>query len=131
MEVNAILDTNAVIYLHKGLLADNLPVGEYAISVITEMELLSFAGLTEEQRIWLQRFIDDLDIISIDSDVKQWAIRLRLEQRLKLPDAIIAATAISRSAVLFSNDQEFGDIPELDLRKGTLKNTIFVCGTLE
>jgi len=28
MEVKAVLDTNAVIYLHKGLLAKNLPVGE-------------------------------------------------------------------------------------------------------
>ncbi|MCB2262474.1 MAG: type II toxin-antitoxin system VapC family toxin [Candidatus Thiosymbion ectosymbiont of Robbea hypermnestra] len=121
MEVKAVLDTNAVIYLHKGLLAENLPVGEYAISVITEMELLSFAGLTEDQRMWLQCFIDDLDIIGIDSDVKQRAIQLRLQQRLKLPDAIIAATAISRNAVLLSNDQEFGGIPELDLRKLVLR----------
>jgi len=57
------------------------------------MEVLSFAGLTEDQRMWLQRFIDDLDTIGIDSDVKQRAIRLRLERCLKLPDAIIAAIA--------------------------------------
>jgi len=121
MGVKAVLDTNVVIYLHKGLLAENLPVGKYAISVITEMELLSFAGLTEDQRTWLQRFINDLEIIGIDSDVKQRAIRLRLEQHLKLPDAIIAATAISRNAVLLSNDQQFDGIPELDLRKLALR----------
>jgi len=119
--VKAVLDTNAVIYLQRGLLAEDLPVGEYAVSVITEMELPSFAGLTEDQRTWLQRFINDLDVIGIDSDVKQWAIRLRLEQRLKLPDAIIAAAAISRNAVLLSNDQQFGSIPELDLRKLALR----------
>lgn len=121
MGVKAVLDTNVVIYLHKGLLAENLPVGKYAISVIIEMELLSFAGLTEDQRTWLQRFINDLEIIGIDSDVKQRAIRLRLEQHLKLPDAIIAATAISRNAVLLSNDQQFDGIPELDLRKLALR----------
>ncbi|WP_133511178.1 type II toxin-antitoxin system VapC family toxin [Candidatus Thiosymbion oneisti] len=117
MGVKALLDTNAVIYLQKGLLLEDLPIGEYAISVITEMELLSFAGLTEDQRTWLRRFINDLDIIGIDGDVKRRAIRLRLARCLKLPDAIIAATAISRSAVLFSNDRGFADIPELDLRK--------------
>lgn len=50
MGLKGVLDTNAVIYLQKGLLAEILPEGEYAISVITGMELLSFPGLTDRQR---------------------------------------------------------------------------------
>jgi len=60
--MKAILDTNVVIYLQKGLLATNLPRGEYCISIITEMELLSFAGLDESQRAWLHRFIAELEV---------------------------------------------------------------------
>ena len=48
--MKAVLDTNAVIYLQKGMLAEPLPRGHYFISVITEMELLSFHGLSKEQR---------------------------------------------------------------------------------
>ena len=44
MEVKAVLDTNAVIYLHQGLLAENLPVGEYAI-------LLSYDSFIAESQI--------------------------------------------------------------------------------
>jgi len=41
-----------VIYLQKGLLTENLPTGEYFISVISEMELLSFGGLDAAQQVW-------------------------------------------------------------------------------
>ena len=51
MGVRAILDTNAVIYLQKGWLAEPLPPGEYLISVITEIELLSFASLDDSVAI--------------------------------------------------------------------------------
>lgn len=103
--MRAVLDTNAVIYLQKGLLAEDLPIGEYFISVITEMELLSFADLDELQQDWLNRFLADLEIIGLDNDVKQLAIELRRQQHLRLPDAIIAASAITYNAVLFTNDK--------------------------
>ncbi|MBT8420502.1 MAG: type II toxin-antitoxin system VapC family toxin [Gammaproteobacteria bacterium] len=111
--MKAVLDTNLVIYLQKGLLADNLPSGEYLISVITEMELFSFPGLNDEQQAWLRRFIDDIEVIGIHEKIKQRAIALRREYRLKLPDAIIAATAITHDAVLFSNDQGFAGLSGL------------------
>jgi predicted nucleic acid-binding protein len=112
-EVKAVLDTNAVIYLQKGWLEVSLPPGEYLISVITEIELLSFAGLNNEQRSWLQRLIDDLDVVEIDWAVKQCTIALRRDHRLKLPDALIAATAITRDAVLLTNDAQLAAVPEL------------------
>lgn len=117
--MRAILDTNTVIYLQKGWLEDPLPLGEYFISVITEIELLSFAGLDDMQRNWLQRLIDDLEVIEIDSAVKQCAIALRRDHRLKLPDALIAATAITREAVLLTNDNQLANLP--GLRCQTLK----------
>lgn len=119
--MKALLDTNAVIYLQKGLLAEALPVGEYLISIITEMELLSFSGLDESQQAWLQRFIDELEVVGIDDEVKALAIDLRRQHRLRLPDAIIAASAIARDAILFSNDLGLKGIPNLQLRNLTLR----------
>ncbi|MBI4830983.1 MAG: type II toxin-antitoxin system VapC family toxin [Candidatus Lindowbacteria bacterium] len=119
--MRAVLDTNAVIYLQKGLLAEALPVGEYFISVITEMELLSFHGLDESQRVWLNRFIVDLEVIGIDSEVKRLAIELRRRHRLRLPDAIIAGSAITCNAVLLSNDQKLMGIPNLQVQRLALR----------
>ncbi len=42
-----VLDTNVALYLLGGRLAEHLPEGEYSISVITEMELLSYPDLDE------------------------------------------------------------------------------------
>ncbi len=111
--MKAVLDTNIVIYLQKGLLVGDLPFGEYLISVITEMELFSFPDLNEHQRIWLRRFVGAMEIVGLDGAVKRRAIALRREHRLKLPDAIIAATAIGRNAVLYSNDRSFAGVPNL------------------
>ena len=48
-----LLDTNAIIYLIGGRLAAPLPAGHYSFSVISEIELLSFSGLSaeDEQKI--------------------------------------------------------------------------------
>jgi predicted nucleic acid-binding protein len=53
MGMRALFDTNAVIYLRKGLLRQPLPPGEYFISAITVLELLSFHGLDDTQQGWL------------------------------------------------------------------------------
>ena len=111
--MKAVLDTNAVIYLQKGMLAEPLPRGHYFISVITEMELLSFHGLSEEQQQWLHRFIDAIGLIGLDSNVKSRAIELRKEYRLKLPDAIIAASAIENDLQLVSLDKDMANISGL------------------
>lgn len=117
--MRAVLDTNTVIYLQKGWLEEPLPPGEYLISAITEIELLSFAGLDDMQRRWLQRLIDDLEVVEIDWAVKQRTIALRRDHRLKLPDALIAAAALTRDAVLLTNDNQLVNLPGLHCK--TLK----------
>lgn len=49
-----LLDTNAVIYLVSGRLSLPLPYGQNSVSIITEIELLSFSGISaeEEQNTW-------------------------------------------------------------------------------
>lgn len=119
--MKAVLDTNIVIYLQKGLLGEALPTGQYAISIITEMELLSFPGLNPSQKEWLDRFIADMNVIGIEHEVKRRAIEIRRDYRMRLPDAIIAASAIATDALLFTNDQRMTGIPNLQVRALSLR----------
>ena len=57
MVIVIILDTNTVIYLQNGQLIEPLEPEEYGISIITEIELLSFSELLKEQETWLKNFI--------------------------------------------------------------------------
>ena len=117
-----LLDTNVVIYLQKGLLAAPLPPGRFALSIITEIELRSFSGLTEAQEEALKALLDSLSIIPLDDPVKQETIRLRRQCRIKTPDAIIAATALTQGAVLLTNDDRLQKIPGLKAVTVSLKS---------
>ncbi len=115
--LNYVLDTNAVIYLQKGVLKDGLPDGRMAISVITEIELRGFPGLSGKQVVWLTRFFSSLPIIGLEDDIKETAIQLRRNHRIKVPDALVAATAFARSAILLTNDEYLHGIPGLSCRR--------------
>jgi predicted nucleic acid-binding protein len=54
--VKRLLDTNIVLYLLGGRLAAPLEKGPYYVSVITEMELLSYPDLTDETEMQFARF---------------------------------------------------------------------------
>lgn len=102
--MRGLLDTNAVIYLQKGLLAAPLPKGDYAVSIITEMELLSFHRLSEQDEQWLHRFLAAITVINLNETIKLRTIQLRRHYRWKLPDALIVATAIESNRILVTAD---------------------------
>lgn len=108
-----ILDTNAVIYLQKGQLAEPLTEERYGISIITEIELLSFPGLLEKDEKLLKSFFREIAVLPLDEDVKRHTVALRKKCRMKIPDAIICATAIAHNAVLLTNDRQLLNITEL------------------
>lgn len=120
--LNFILDTNIIICLQKGLLTEPLPHGVFAISVISEIELRGFAGLNGQQQDWLARFLATITIVDIDSGIKEETIRLRQTTRLKLPDALIVATAMTRKAILLTNDEQLFGVPSLTCRKLAMKS---------
>jgi Predicted nucleic acid-binding protein, contains PIN domain len=97
-----VLDTNAVLYLLGGCLAQPLPAGDYFISVISELELLAYPNITEEEEKRIKAFLEDITVIEFPAPVKEQAIELRKRLGLKLPDAIIAATALSLNATLLT-----------------------------
>ena len=108
-----VIDTNIFILRFNDRLADLLPRGKIICSIITEIELLSFSKLTSAEETLIRDTLAKLAIYGIDQDIKEDAIRLRRESGLKLPDAVIAATAIHHQAVLVTNDAELQNVPGL------------------
>ncbi len=102
-----VLDTNVALYLLGGRLVNPLPVGEFYLSVISEIEMLSYPAISEPERLKVQQFLSQVVVIGIDETVKNYTIALRKKYRLKLPDAIVCASALSTNSVLLSNDAQW------------------------
>ena len=111
--MSIVLDTNTVIYLLGGRLADPFPGGGYGISIITEIELLSYPALSIDEERRINTLLATVTVIDITPVVRDAAIRLRRVHRLKVPDAIIAGTAVALDAELMTNDVRLARIPEL------------------
>ncbi|MEI8282276.1 MAG: hypothetical protein WCG75_07720 [Armatimonadota bacterium] len=61
-----LLDTNDLIYQADGKLGQSLGKGTFAISIITEIEVLGFGGLTKSSDAKLRELISELAVIGID-----------------------------------------------------------------
>jgi len=92
--MTGLLDTNVALYLLGGRLAQPLPMGSYGVSVITEMELLAWSSLTTEEERTVREFLERLVICDLTPSIRSRAVQLRRAQHLKLPDAIVCATAM-------------------------------------
>jgi predicted nucleic acid-binding protein len=106
-----VLDTNAVIFLTtKGNvipsnLEHELDEADLYISCITEIELFAKPELPPDEEKKLCIFLADrISIIDLTGEVKKETIAIRRTARCKLPDCIVAATAISLNAVLLTAD---------------------------
>jgi len=120
--LKTVLDTNTILYLPGGKLALTLPVGEYFISIISEMELLSYPSLSEPEQAKIRNFLSAITVVGLTEEVRTLAIGLRRQHLLKLPDAIVAATALSLEAQLVTNDAKLLRVPGLSAREVKLKN---------
>ena len=111
------LDTNIILYLLNGdeTLAELLNGKQLYISVITELELLAYKGITAEEEKIINEFVSQCKTITITTAVKQETIRIRKTYNTKLPDSIIIATALYLDLPLITSDIEFKKVEELTL----------------
>lgn len=112
------MDSNPVIDFFNGRLptaGKNFMTSlQPAISVITHIELLSNKNIPKKEWEQLQDFIQIATIFALNEAVVQQAIALRQNHKLKTPDAIIAATALTHHLTLISrNLSDFKTIPGL------------------
>jgi hypothetical protein len=89
--------------------------------VITEVELLSYPSLDSAAETQIRSFLSEITVVPLPRPVIDLAIALRREHAMKLPDAVIAATALSLDAELWTNDDKLFRIPALTCRRLNLK----------
>ena len=111
---------NAVIeYLNGKLPASSLAFIDghpVEISVITRIELLAWPGATTAHLEVLNNFIASSIVHLLDEPVILKIIEIRKTKRCKLPDAIIATTAIKKQLTLLTNNlADFSNIKNLSL----------------
>lgn len=112
-----LIDTNTAIYLLNGdqTLARLLDQKSIYISFVSQLELLGFSGISEESEALILEMIDSCVVIDINNSIKREVIQLRRKYSIKLPDSIIAATAIYFDLPLLTADRGFAKIEELNL----------------
>lgn len=115
--ISLLIDTNIVLYLLSGddTLTDFLQGKKIYISIITEIELLSYHSFSDHEIKKIKQFIWDCFVLPIDNSIKENAIHIRRKYKRKLPDSIIIASAISNDLPLLSADSDFIDVEELNL----------------
>jgi hypothetical protein len=103
--VKALFDTNILIDFLRGIPAARDEVNRYedkAISVVTWMEVMIGAPLSAERGT--REFLDGFALVGLNETVAERAAMLRRQYRLKLPDAIIWASAQVEAMLLITRD---------------------------
>lgn len=115
-----LIDSNSIIDYLNGILpeegADLLRdvVNEVpVISFISKIEVLSFKS-DEATELLLREFINSSSVIEITNDIIDATINIRKERKIKVPDAIIGATALTLDLTLITrNTKDFNGIRDL------------------
>jgi hypothetical protein len=116
-------DTNILIYYF----ADTIPKKEvskieeifrtsFNISIITKIEFLGWEKHTEEGFEKAREFISFANVIPLTDEIADLTIDKRRESKIKLPDAVIAATTLHNNSILVTrNDKDFNGIKGLEI----------------
>jgi predicted nucleic acid-binding protein len=115
--ISILTDTNPIIYLLDGNaeVADFLDEKQVWLSVISELELFGKRGLTRGEIKEINALLDNCFIAELTPQVKKLVKDLMQKYVIRLPDAIIAATALYLDLPLFSADVGFRKISGLKL----------------
>jgi predicted nucleic acid-binding protein len=108
-------DTSIIINLFNGVkeIEELISGRSLFISVISEIEVLSFPNITPSEKTLIKDFLSGCYIIDMEPAIKDITIEIRSKYKVKLPDAIIAATAIYFDLPLFTMDKGFKKIADL------------------
>ena len=115
--ISIICDTNPLIYLLDGnkAIAQFLDNKQLYLSVITELELFGKQNLSKNDNELIDSLLMNCFVIDIEHEIKQIYKEIKQKYTLKLPDAIIAATALYLDLPLLTFDKDFRNVPDLKL----------------
>jgi len=112
-----LLDTNYILGLlkrHPVVISElsklNVTTEECSYSAVTRMELLGFQGICNEEEAIIREKLDYLTYLQLNREVEDITIHIRRGRKIKLPDAIIAATAVCFDLQLLTLDQHLSTV---------------------
>ena len=119
MDKGYLLDTNTIIDFSANRLSEENHkyiagiIDEFPqISIINKIELLGFANVPKQ----IILFTENAFVIALNDEIAVQTILLRKEYKIKLPDAIIAATAMVFNLTLITNNtDDFKNISDLEI----------------
>ena len=84
--------------------------------MITKIEVLSFDPDKDDNYPILVDFFEASTILELSDSIVNKTIQMRQKQKIKLPDSIIASTALVNGLVLVSrNTKDFRAVPDLEV----------------
>ena len=115
-----LIDSNIPIYASQqrntALLSFIASIPYRSASVVSYVEALGYHRLIEAERIFLEVFFRETEILPLSDPIVRQAVRLRQQRRIGLGDSIIAATAITYNLTLVThNTEDFRWIANLEL----------------
>lgn len=116
-------DTNSIIFFLQDLLPSpsktfllrELNKRKPQISIITEIEFLSWPKISRVEISSISEFLSNFECIGLTEEIKIVTIQLRKSTGLKIPDAVIAATALTQAVPLLTNNLK--DFEKVDFLK--------------
>ena len=108
--MNAIIDTNILIDYLNGIEKAKEELALYknpAVSIITWMEIL-IGAVDEAEEANLKSFLGNYHLYELSSEIAENAIKVRQKHKIRLPDAVIWATALTSNSILVTrNTRDF------------------------
>ena len=114
--IDFLADTNILLYILEG----NRSVAPFindklAVSVISEIELLGWHKITSAECDSIKELLSSCFVIELIPAIKDSAIKLKQVNKLKLPDAVICATAMHLGIPLLTADKAMTKLAGLNV----------------
>ena len=112
--MKALFDTNILIDYLNGVDAARVEIArarERLVSIVTWMEVLAGAHDDAEEEV-IEMFLRDFRVVDVSRRVARAAVEIRRARRIRLPDAIVWASARTESALLVTRNTK--DFPRDD-----------------
>ena len=126
--MKAVFDTNILIDYLLGNSLANKEIVQYKnpqISIITKMEIL--VGTTEETEEVIKEFLGNFTVINLNEEIAEIAIMIRKDNKIKLPDAIIWATAKYTNSLLITRNTKDFPLHASDIKVPYNSKRKFIC----
>lgn len=113
-----LLDTNIILEHLRSSALTALPEEHFFTSAVVVTELLRYPGILDDEITWIDNFLDIIEIIPVDEAIARRAGLLGRTRKTKIPDLLIAASALEHGLTLCTNNiRDFKNIPGLKVKK--------------